>query len=45
MYFLKHVKKTQEQDVGKIVENEVVILEAYEALNGFSMDEVDLRRR
>ncbi|MHA7840651.1 MAG: PD-(D/E)XK nuclease family transposase, partial [Gammaproteobacteria bacterium] len=42
LYFFKHAEKTQESDLAKIVGNDAVILEAYEALNRFSMDEVEL---
>ena len=41
-YFFKHAEETDEQEVAKIVGKDKVILRAYEELNRFSWDEVEL---
>lgn len=42
MYFFKFAEKTEQKDVAKIVGKDHIIREAYEALNRFSMDKVEL---
>jgi len=43
MYFFKHADETAEKDLNKIIGQDEIIERAYEELNRFSWDEVELR--
>ena len=42
MYFFKHAETTQEEELAQIAGNDIVIYEAYKALNRFSMSDEEL---
>src|SRR5262249_37053210 len=43
LYFFKHAEETSEEDLHKIIGQDEIIERAYEALNRFSWNEVELR--